>query len=1085
MQIGIRGKLVLLFVVMKVIPLLLLGWLAWTQADNLGQHLAAGVDQLLGTATRSVNEVGRVAIADAVEALDARAKEDIERQTTDVAKAIANFLYERDSDILMAAALPVEAAVYEQFVKSRTRHLVRHGQWQLSADQHEWEPLEMHVPEASPVDWGSDDNARAFNYVPPFAFNQVNTPLYLEMTFIDLQGQEQVKITTSNRVSSQRHNISDSANTYIKAERYFAELKQLAPGEVYVSEVIGAYVGASLIGPYTPESSAKAGIEFAPHDSAYAGKENPVGKRFEGLVRWATPVMKDGSIIGWVSLALDHDHLMAFTDFIVPTPERYTDITDASSGNYAFIWDHKARSIAHPRHHSIVGYDPETGQRVPAWLEEGHYEAWQASGLSYDEFIDQLPPFLFQSHNKRPSLAQVGIGQVGLDCRYLNFAPQCVGWHNLTEQGGSGSFVILWSGLWKLTTAAAIPYFTGQYADTPRGFGFVTIGANVNEFHKPANESKERLDEIVMRADGQMLQLSDATLIAIDKNLNQTARSLTLSTLVMIVLVVLIAIWMASYMSGRIRRLVKGISQFRQGERSFRFNGVSRDELGELASSFNQMADTVICNLLRLEDEVTQRRRTEAELLSIKENLEYLVAERTQELTDANARMKNEILERCSAQERAHFLACHDSLTGLANRFEFNDRLQDAVKLSIRQNRYCALLFFDLDKFKSVNDHYGHGVGDELLIAVADMLRQVVRNTDTVARLGGDEFAIILNDLAEPERAAMAAQKVIDLLSQPLQVAGHLIQTGTSIGITTYPGDTQDPDELLLHADLAMYQAKNEGGNTYHFFIKTMHDAVKQRRQRETELKLTLQEQQFTVYYQPRHFCNKEGICGVEALVRWQHPKEGLLLPNQFLEIASRSGLLPAIDEFVMMTACVQAKAWLDKGLRFGRIAVNVSPTEIAHPNFVSRVLDVLSSSGLPPTYLELEITERAILTNSDLAIANLLELRKEGVIIAIDDFGTDYSSLKRLIDCPIDVIKIDQYFVSNMEDGKSVAVIKAIIAMAKSIDLEIVAEGIELHMQMVELHRMGCDVMQGFYLAKPMPPEEMFAHIRLNTPEG
>ncbi|EXJ11146.1 diguanylate cyclase domain-containing protein [Nitrincola nitratireducens] len=808
MQIGIRGKLVLLFVVMKVIPLLLLGWLAWTQADNLGRHLTVGVEQLLGTATRSVNEVGRVAIADAVEALDARAKEDIERQTTDVAKAIAAFLYERDSDIRMAAALPVDAAIYEQFVNSRTRHLVRHGQWQLSEDQREWVPQDIQALEAPTVDWGSDDNARAFNYVPPFSFNRVNTPLYLEMTFIDLQGQEQVKITTSNRMSAQRHNVSDPANTYIKAEGYFAELKRLAPGEVYVSEVIGAYVGTSVIGPYTPERSAKAGIEFAPHESAYSGKENPVGKRFEGLVRWATPVMNDGRIIGWVTLALNHDHIMAFTDFIVPTPERYTDITDAASGNYAFIWDHKARSIAHPRHHSIVGYDPETGQRVPAWLEEGHYEAWQASGLSYDAFIDQLPPFLLQSHNKRPSLAQVRIGQVGLDCRYLNFAPQCVGWHNLTEQGGSGSFVILWSGLWKLTTAAAIPYYTGQYAKTPRGFGFVTIGANVDEFHKPANDSKERLDRIVMHADGQMRELSDATLIAIDKNLNQTARSLTFSTLVMILLVVLIAIWMASYMSGRIRRMVKGISQFRQGKRSFRFKEVSRDELGELASSFNDMADTVSSHLVHLEDEVTQRRQTEAELLAIQENLEYLVAERTQELTDANVRMRNEILERRSAQERAHFLACHDSLTGLANRFEFNDRLQDAVKLSIRQNHFCALLFFDLDKFKSVNDHYGHGVGDELLIAVADMLREVVRDTDTIARLGGDEFAIILNDLTEPESAALAAQKVIDLLSQPLQVAGHFIQTGTSIGITTYPGDTQDPDELLLHADLAMYQAR-------------------------------------------------------------------------------------------------------------------------------------------------------------------------------------------------------------------------------------------------------------------------------------
>ncbi|WP_409526126.1 putative bifunctional diguanylate cyclase/phosphodiesterase [Nitrincola sp. MINF-07-Sa-05] len=1081
MQIGIRGKLVLLFVAMKVIPLLLLGWFAWTQADNLGMQLSEGVDQLLGTATRSVDEVGRVAIADAVDALDTRARDDIERQTTDVAQAIATFLYERDSDLLLAAALPADATVYDQFVKSRSRHLVRHGQWQLSADQNTWEPVDTHLPEASVVDWGSEDNARAFNYQPPFAFERVSAPLYLEMTFVDLQGQEQVKITTSDRVSSELRNIADPANTYIKAEHYFSELQQLQPGEVYVSDVIGAYVGASVIGPYTPVSAAKAGVEFAPYESAYAGKENPVGKRFEGLVRWAMPVMEEGRMIGWVTLALDHDHIMAFTDFIVPTPERYTDITDASSGNYAFIWDHKSRSIAHPRHHSIVGYDPETGRPAPVWLEDAHYDTWQSSGLAYDEFIGLVPEFLLQSHLKRPALDQVRAGQVGLDCRYLNFAPQCVGWHNLTEQGGSGSFMILWSGLWKLTTAAAIPYFTGQYGETPRGFGFVTIGANVEEFHKAANESKERLDQIVARADEQMLQLSDATQMAIDQNLGETARSLSISTMAMIVVVVVIAIWMASYMSGRISWLVKGIYRFRRGDRSFRFKEVSQDELGELATSFNEMADAVGKNLLRLEGEVSQRRQTEAELLEIKANLENLVSERTQALTEANDRMKDEIVERSAAQEKAHYLAGHDALTGLANRFEFNERLLDAVRFATRKGRCCALLFFDLDKFKAVNDHYGHGVGDELLIAVAGMLREVVRDTDVVARLGGDEFAIILNDLQEPESAAVAAQKVIDMLSQPIHIAGHLIHTGTSIGITTCPGDTQDPEELLLHADLAMYQAKEEGGSAYHFFIKTMHDEVKLRKLRESELKVALQEQQLTVHYQPRHYCHRRGVSGVEALVRWQHPTQGLLLPEEFLDIAARSGLLAAIDEYVITTACYQAREWLDQGLECGRVAVNLSPTEISHPDFVTRILNVLASSGLPADRLELEITERAILTNSDLAIANLVELRQMGVMIAIDDFGTEYSSLKRLIDCPIDVIKIDRYFVSHMDDVKSAAVIKAIIAMAKSINLEIVAEGIEGAMQIIKLQVMGCDVLQGFHIARPMPAEKLPEHLRVN----
>ena len=295
-------------------------------------------------------------------------------------------------------------------------------------------------------------------------------PLYLEMTFVDLQGNEKVKVTTSDLLSPELQNVADPANTYCKAERYFDDLKKLKPGEIYVSEVIGPHLKSPLIGAYTRKRAEEKGIEFKPEDAAYAGKENPVGKRFKGIIRWATPVERKGRIIGWVTLALDHTHVMEFTDHLVPTDERYSAISDAGSGNYAFIWDYKGRNISHPRDYFIAGYDPETGQPAVPWLENSLFDDFRQSGLSVSEWCEAVPVMQGQSLKKKPAPELTAQGLLGLDCRYLDFAPQCQGWHNLTQHGGSGSFVIFWSGLWKLTTAGAIPYYTGRYGATPARF---------------------------------------------------------------------------------------------------------------------------------------------------------------------------------------------------------------------------------------------------------------------------------------------------------------------------------------------------------------------------------------------------------------------------------------------------------------------------------------------------------------------------------------------------------------------------------------------------------------------------------------
>ena len=358
---GIRGKLIALFVFIKVLPLIALGWVAWVETQSLGETLASRTSALVTTADKAVTDVGKSAIEDSVSALDDRARGDIERLTTDISRQLASFLYDRDADIRLASGVEPNEAAYRRFLDSRLRQSIEHGQWRLAPDGQSWEPEKQLEATTETVVPGAKDNAKAFHYRAQDRFAVVQMkPLYLEMSFVDLSGNETVKISNSTLLSSRRANISDRRNTFVKAETYFPELKKLKPGDIYVSDVIGAYVGSKIIGTYTPNAAAKAGITYEPEKSAYAGKENPLGKRFQGLVRWATPVLKDGRITGYVTLALDHTHISEFTDHVAPNDQRYVDITDPASGNYAFIWDYKGRSVAHPRHHSIVGYDPET-----------------------------------------------------------------------------------------------------------------------------------------------------------------------------------------------------------------------------------------------------------------------------------------------------------------------------------------------------------------------------------------------------------------------------------------------------------------------------------------------------------------------------------------------------------------------------------------------------------------------------------------------------------------------------------------------------------------------------------------------------
>lgn len=599
---SIRDKLIGIFVLIKVIPLIVLAWFAWNEISTLAITLENHINEMAGTSTQTTKEVANLATSSSIRALDVRSREAIERLTTDTALRVASFLKDRDMDIRLAALLEPNAKTYETFLNTQTRSIILHDPWIMNDKGDAWKPATGLPVSNESVTARNRDNELDFHYRDRERIGiKKEIPLYLEMTFVDLSGKELIKVTSSPGLSNNPGDVSQKDQTFCRAETYFKELKKLRPGEIYVSDVIGAYVKSHMIGPYTKTRTAKMAIGFNPEQSGYAGKENPLGKKFQGLVRWAMPVVKKGLIKGYITLALDHTHIMEFTDHIFPTEERYSAISDAGSGNYAFMWDHKGRNISHPRDYFIAGYDPGTGDPAIPWLEDSLYKKWKKTDLNILTFLNGLPAYEKQSLAKKPSVELIQKGLVALDCRYLNFAPQCDGWNNITQYGGSGSFVIHWSGLKKLTTAASIPYATGQYGRTPRGFGFVTIGANVNEFHKPADITAKQIKKIETKYVQAIGEQNRDNQEMISTSLGKTATRLTLYTGAMIILVIMIAVLMASTLTRKITSMIKGISRFQKGEMKYRLEIKSSDEMGELGHAFNSLADSTETAISALE----------------------------------------------------------------------------------------------------------------------------------------------------------------------------------------------------------------------------------------------------------------------------------------------------------------------------------------------------------------------------------------------------------------------------------------------------------------------------------------------------
>lgn len=434
------------------------------------------------------------------------------------------------------------------------------------------------------------------------------------------------------------------------------------------------------------------------------------------------------------------------------------------------------------------------------------------------------------------------------------------------------------------------------------------------------------------------------------------------------------------------------------------------------------------------------------------------------------------------SEEELHHLAHHDPLTDLPNRLLFNTHLKQAVARASRMNSRVGILFLDLDRFKNVNDSLGHQAGDELLIEVGKRLQHTLRDEDVLARLGGDEFVILIEGVDDEERLGVFTQRLIDSIAAPFTLRGQEVFIGTSVGISIFPGDGKQADILMRNADSAMYQAKERGRNNYQFYTKKLTEAAFERLMMEMELRKALAADEFSVVYQPQVDMKNDHFIGCEALIRWTHPKMGMISPDKFIPIAEEAGLIAPIGDWVLRRACRDAKPWIEVGL-IKRISVNVSGYQVQQGSLLSVVEGALFETGLKAENLELEITETFIMEHAEEAIKTLEAIRELGVYIAIDDFGTGYSSLGYLKRLPVHTLKIDRAFVSDAaEDTDDAAIIRAIIALAHTLGLEVLAEGVENLEQQDFLVKENCCRAQGYFYSRPLSPSECEVVLRQSS---
>ncbi|MDD2780897.1 EAL domain-containing protein [Sulfuricurvum sp.] len=444
-------------------------------------------------------------------------------------------------------------------------------------------------------------------------------------------------------------------------------------------------------------------------------------------------------------------------------------------------------------------------------------------------------------------------------------------------------------------------------------------------------------------------------------------------------------------------------------------------------------------------------------------------------IRDSKIELLNQHNELRAQKNALQYQATHDALTGLANRVLFSERLEYVIAKSKKQHTQMALLFIDLDHFKEINDSLGHEAGDKVLTIVTQRLRETISNEEALARFGGDEFTVIMEGLQDLEEASRLADKILKLLSEAIVVEYKELYVGCSIGISLYPNNGDTSQDLLKYADAAMYAAKNEGRNNIRYYSSDMTARALERVVMETSLRSGLKNEEFVVYYQPQMNGKNDRLIGIEALVRWQNPLVGLVSPAAFIPIAEATGLIVELDRFVMKRAMGQIAQWHNEGLKPGILAMNLTIKQLQQKDFIDFLHNLIQETGCVPEWIELEVTEDQIMINPEEAIKILREISSIGVKIAVDDFGTGYSSLSYLKKLPINKLKIDQSFVRDLpNDDEDAAITKAIIALGKSLNLEIIAEGVETEAQKEFLVQNGCENIQGYFYSKPISAEEM-----------
>ena len=446
------------------------------------------------------------------------------------------------------------------------------------------------------------------------------------------------------------------------------------------------------------------------------------------------------------------------------------------------------------------------------------------------------------------------------------------------------------------------------------------------------------------------------------------------------------------------------------------------------------------------------------------------IIESTRDITEY-LQVQDELREQKNAFE---YLANHDFLTGLPNRVLFEDRLNLAIQKGKRNKENFAVLFIDLDRFKQINDSLGHKIGDEVLKEVASRIHSVLRAEDTLCRLGGDEFTVLLSDIKKAQDASLVAQKILNVMTKHMIIEGHTFYLSTSIGISFFPEDGDTAQNLLKYADAAMYKAKDQGRDNFQFYSANMTEEAMRHIVMETNLREALKNDEFVVYYQPQIDVRSSKLIGVEALVRWQHPKLGLLEPSHFLPLAEETGLIVKLDRLVMKKAMKQIKEWYDEEFEPGVLALNLSIKQLEQEDFIDTLQRTLVQTECKPQYIELEVLENKIMEHPENSIKILQQISNMGIELAIDDFGTGYSSLAYLKRLPINKLKIDRSFVKNLPyDSNDMGITKAIIALAKSLNLKLLAEGVEKQEQQEFLQKHGCHNIQGYLYSKPTCAEE------------